>query len=51
LDRLPGVRVKNVSYAKAQAEVLYDPQKATVAQMAGALAKFKYKAYPLKASN
>ncbi len=50
LDRLPGVRVKSVSFAKAQAELLYDPQKATVAQMAKALGKFNYKAYPLKAS-
>jgi hypothetical protein len=45
------VKVTTVSYAKARAELLYDPEMTTVAQMAEALAKFNYKAYPLKASN
>jgi copper chaperone CopZ len=47
LDRLPGVKVQNVSYAKSRADVLYDPKKATIAQMAGALGKYGYKAYAM----
>jgi copper chaperone CopZ len=50
LDRLPGVKVQSVSYAKSQAKLLFDPKRTTVAQMAEALGKFNYRAYPLKSS-
>jgi copper chaperone CopZ len=50
LDRLPGVKVQGVSFAKARADLLYDLQKLTIAQMAGALDKYGYKIYPLGGS-
>lgn len=50
MDRLPGVKVQGVSFAKAQADLLYDPKKATIAQMASALDKYGYKIYPLGGS-
>lgn len=47
MDRLPGVKVQSVSYAKSRADVLYDPKMATVAQMTEALSKYGYKAYAM----
>ncbi len=47
MDRLPGVSVRSVSFAKSRADVVYDPKKATVAQMAEALSQYGYRAFPL----
>jgi copper chaperone CopZ len=41
------VKVQSVSFAKSRADVLYDPKKATVAQMAKALSKYGYKTYAM----
>ncbi len=39
--------VLNVSYAQSRADLLYDPARATVADMAGALSRFGYVTYSL----
>ncbi len=44
------MKVQGVSFAKAQADLLYDPQKVTIAQMAAALSKYNYKVYALGGS-
>jgi copper chaperone CopZ len=41
------VKVQSVSFAKSRADILYDPKKATVAQMAKALSKYGYKTYAM----
>lgn len=41
------MKVLSVSYAKKQADLLYDPKQATPAQMAQALTRYRYVAYPL----
>jgi len=42
------VKVLSVSFAKRLAEVLYDPAKVTVDQMAGALSPYGFRARPAK---
>lgn len=47
LEGLPGVKVLNVSFAQKRAVVLYDPGKASLADMKKALERYGFKGSPL----
>ncbi len=47
LEALPNVMVTGVSYFKGRANVLYDPEQVTVAEMATALSRYGYRCSPI----
>lgn len=47
LEGLPGVKVLNVSFAESRAEVLYDPKRASFADMEKAVERYGFKVSPL----
>lgn len=49
LERAPGVEEATVSYANGRTRVVYDPQRTSLADLAGAIAKVGYSPRPLTA--